>query len=168
MSVSNDSTQRTSISMPPPDSGAVDLLSHHAQALSEHFANLGRRYSGAPARLMESIQYSLMAGGKRLRPGLVFECWRACGGHPDNHASALAAATAIELIHTFSLVHDDLPAMDDDDLRRGRPTNHKVFGEAMAILAGDAMVTMAFEIIAVDATPLLVPGLIRELASASG
>jgi geranylgeranyl diphosphate synthase type II len=81
-----------------------------------------------------------MAGGKRLRPALVLETARACGAGADDR-SALAAAGAIELVHTFSLVHDDLPAMDDDDLRRGRPTNHKVFGEAMAILAGDAMVT---------------------------
>jgi geranylgeranyl diphosphate synthase type II len=74
----------------------------------------------------------------------------------------------MELIHTFSLVHDDLPAMDDDDLRRGRPTNHKVFGEAMAILAGDAMTTLAFEIIATDADPDLVGPLVRELAAAAG
>ena len=74
----------------------------------------------------------------------------------------------MELIHTFSLVHDDLPAMDDDDLRRGQPTNHKVFGEAMAILAGDAMTTMAFELIATDADPDLVAPLVRELARASG
>ena len=74
----------------------------------------------------------------------------------------------MELIHTFSLVHDDLPAMDDDDLRRGRPTNHKVFGDAVAILAGDAMVTMAFEVLAMDAPPELVPPLVRELASAAG
>ncbi len=85
-----------------------------------------------------------------------------------NPASALAAAAAIELIHTFSLVHDDLPAMDDDDLRRGVPTNHKVFGEAMAILAGDAMVTAAFELIAAEADPRHVPALVRELAWASG
>jgi geranylgeranyl pyrophosphate synthase len=74
----------------------------------------------------------------------------------------------MELIHTFSLVHDDLPAMDDDDLRRGRPTNHKVFGEAMAILAGDSMVTMAFEILAIDADPGIAPQLVREVASATG
>jgi geranylgeranyl diphosphate synthase type II len=156
------------VNMPPAESGAADLLGHHAHVLSRHFAALTNRYAGAPARLMESIQYSLTAGGKRLRPGLVFECWRACRGTAENYPSALAAATAIELIHTFSLVHDDLPAMDDDDLRRGRPTNHKVFGEAMAILAGDAMVTMAFEIISVDALPPLVPALVRDLASASG
>ena len=80
----------------------------------------------------------------------------------------LAAAAAMELIHTFSLVHDDLPAMDNDDLRRGRPTNHKVYGEAMAILAGDAMTTLAFEVIANDAEPIAVPALVRELAHAAG
>jgi geranylgeranyl pyrophosphate synthase len=84
------------------------------------------------------------------------------------HKNALAAAAAMELIHTFSLVHDDLPAMDDDDLRRGQPTNHKIYGEAMAILAGDAMTTIAFEIIAADADPKLVPALVLELAHASG
>jgi geranylgeranyl pyrophosphate synthase len=82
--------------------------------------------------------------------------------------SALAAAGAIELIHTFSLVHDDLPAMDNDDLRRGRPTNHKVYGDAMAILAGDAMVTLAFELLALDADPAVSPRLIAELAHATG
>src|SRR5205085_5204726 len=121
---------------------------------AEYFRRLLARYGAAPQRLLESIDYSISAGGKRLRPSLVLECWRACARSPDaSNASALAAAAAMELIHTFSLVHDDLPAMDDDDLRRGRATNHKVFGEAMAILAGDAMVTMAFETIATDADP---------------
>jgi geranylgeranyl diphosphate synthase type II len=176
---------------------APELLQQHGQVLAEFFGELGERFPGVPARLMESIQYSLMAGGKRLRPALVLECWRACrsgkaaapsdngdgssrstsrgikriksdAGKDSTYGSALAAAAAIELIHTFSLVHDDLPAMDDDDLRRGQPTNHKVFGEAMAILAGDAMVTMAFEIIATDADPSVAPALLRELASASG
>src|SRR5205814_8146233 len=118
-------------------------------------------------RLMESIAYSLNAGGKRLRPALILETCYACGGSPSDR-SALASATAIELIHTFSLVHDDLPAMDDDDLRRGRPTNHKVYGEAMAILAGDAMTTMAFDLIASDAEPSKVAALVRELARAAG
>jgi geranylgeranyl pyrophosphate synthase len=118
---------------------------------------------------LEAIDYSLIAGGKRLRPALVLETARACGATtPQQTRSALAAAGAIELIHTFSLVHDDLPAMDNDDLRRGRPTNHKVFGEAMAILAGDAMVTMAFEVIATDADAPVVAALMRELAGASG
>lgn len=150
---------------------ASALLERSARLVSDYFAKLDARYSGAPARLLEAIQYSLTAGGKRLRPALVLESARACGdgeGNSQPSASALAAAAAMELIHTFSLVHDDLPAMDDDDLRRGRPTNHKVYGEALAILAGDAMTTMAFEILAVDAEPQLAPALVAELARASG
>ena len=147
-----------------------ELLASHSRAMADYFATFRVRFAAAPSRLMEAIEYSLTAGGKRLRPALVLECWKACGGEsdPKSHPSALAAAAAIELIHTFSLVHDDLPAMDDDDLRRGRPTNHKVFGEAMAILAGDAMVTLAFEILARDAEPHLAGPLIAELAWASG
>ncbi|MGD0541538.1 MAG: polyprenyl synthetase family protein [Tepidisphaeraceae bacterium] len=146
---------------------AAELLERSARLVTEYFARLDAKYPTAPPRLVEAIKYSLMAGGKRLRPALVLECARACGdGEPS--ASALAAAVAMELIHTFSLVHDDLPAMDDDDLRRGRPTNHKVYGESMAILAGDAMTTMAFEILAAEADAELVPALVRELAGASG
>ena len=92
--------------------------------------------------LQEAMEYSLLAGGKRLRPVLVMECCRLCGGEPDK---AIAFAAAVEMIHTYSLIHDDLPAMDNDDMRRGRPTNHKVYGEATAILAGDALLTAAFE-----------------------
>lgn len=162
---------------------ASQLLREHGQTLAQYFQTFRSRFGAAPGRLMDSIEYSLTAGGKRLRPALVLECWRACGGKSlapgDGDAggihgatatwgSALAAAAAIELIHTFSLVHDDLPSMDDDDLRRGRPTNHKVFGEALAILAGDAMVTLAFEVLACDAEPAVAPALVRELASASG
>lgn len=148
---------------------ALGILQHDSQLLAGYFKTILLRYSDAPPRLMESIEYSLMAGGKRLRPALVLECWRACGGgdRPVD-ASALASAAAMELIHTFSLVHDDLPAMDNDDLRRGRPTNHKVFGDAMAILAGDAMTTMAFEILAGDAAGPACAALVRELAGASG
>jgi geranylgeranyl diphosphate synthase type II len=145
----------------------LEILKRHGKSVEAYLMSLRSRYTPAPPRLLDAIEYSLMAGGKRLRPALVLETARACGARADN-PSALAAAGAIELIHTFSLVHDDLPAMDDDDLRRGRPTNHKVFGEAMAILAGDAMVTMAFEVIAEDADASVVPALIRELASASG
>ena len=96
-------------------------------------------------RLLEAMTYSTLAGGKRIRPLLVRASCEALGGNPD---SALPAACAIELIHTYSLVHDDLPAMDDDDLRRGKPTCHKAFDEATAILAGDALLTLAFEVIA--------------------
>jgi geranylgeranyl diphosphate synthase type II len=135
--------------------------------VTAYLGSLRLRFPDAPARLLEAIDYSLLAGGKRLRPALVLETARACGAPPGSPA-AVAAAGAIELIHTFSLVHDDLPAMDDDDLRRGRPTSHKVFGEAMAILAGDAMVTMAFQVMASDAPPEVAAPLVVELASASG
>src|SRR5678815_2420232 len=143
---------------------ALSLLRRHAETTEDYLREVLVRVDGPP-RLAEAVEYSLMAGGKRLRPALVLECAAACGGI---NRSALAAAGAVELIHTFSLVHDDLPAMDDDDLRRGRPTNHKVFGEAMAILAGDAMITLAFEIIAAESEPTVATGLIRELAHASG
>ena len=91
--------------------------------------------------LFQAMEYSLLAGGKRLRPILVFEFCRICGGNWQN---AAPFAAALEMIHTYSLIHDDLPCMDNDDFRRGRPTNHKVHGEAMAILAGDALLTDAF------------------------
>ncbi len=96
---------------------------------------------GPEARVVESMRYSLFAGGKRLRPILSLAAAEAVGGEPED---ALPAGCALEMIHTYSLIHDDLPAMDDDDLRRGKPTNHKVFGEAIAILAGDALLTEAF------------------------
>lgn len=105
---------------------------------------------GVPARLREAMAYSLLAGGKRLRPILVLMSCEACGGQVD---AALPAACAIEMVHTYSLIHDDLPAMDNDDLRRGRPTNHVVFGEALAILAGDGLLTLAFEVLAGDISP---------------
>ncbi|HYO09111.1 MAG TPA: farnesyl diphosphate synthase, partial [Tepidisphaeraceae bacterium] len=153
---------------PPAD--ATELLGRHGAAVDAHLAGMVARLAteqGAPPRLVESIHYSLTAGGKRLRPALVLECCHACGGDPSS-AAALSAAAAIELIHTLCLVHDDLPDMDDDDLRRGQPTNHKVFGEAMAILAGDAMVTLAFETLATGAPPELSAALVRELARAAG
>ncbi len=96
---------------------------------------------GPDAQVVEAMRYSLFAGGKRLRPILCLAAAEAVGGDPQD---ALPAACALEMIHTYSLIHDDLPAMDDDDLRRGKPTNHKVFGEAIAILAGDALLTEAF------------------------
>ena len=97
------------------------------------------------ADLTEAMEYSLLAGGKRIRPVLTLECCRLCGGDPE---AALNFACGVEMIHTYSLIHDDLPAMDDDDLRRGRPTNHKVYGEATAILAGDGLLTAAFQALA--------------------
>lgn len=96
-------------------------------------------------RVIEAARYSLSAGGKRLRPALVMEFCRVCGGEPE---TALPAACAIEMLHTFSLIHDDLPCMDDDDMRRGKPSCHKAFGEDMAVLAGDALAMLPYQIIA--------------------
>lgn len=103
-----------------------------------------------PAALRDAVEYSLLAGGKRLRPALVLIACEVCGGDPQ---TALPAAAGIEMIHTYSLIHDDLPSMDDDDLRRGRATSHIVFGEALAILAGDALLTFAFETLGTASTP---------------
>lgn len=98
-------------------------------------------------KLIESMEYSLCAGGKRVRPRLVFEFNALCGGKAE---TAVPFACAVEMIHTYSLIHDDLPCMDDDDLRRGKPSNHKVFGEDIALLAGDALLTLAFETLTGD------------------
>ena len=103
----------------------------------------GRR-GAAPARLVDAMRYALLAGGKRLRPALVLASCQAHGGDASAGALALRFALAMECVHTYSLVHDDLPAMDDDDLRRGRPTVHRAFDEATAILVGDALLTLAF------------------------
>ncbi len=98
-----------------------------------------------PEKLRQAMRYSLLAGGKRLRPILCLAACEMTGGDPDK---AIPTSVAIEMIHTMSLIHDDLPSMDNDDLRRGRPTNHKVYGDAIAILAGDALLTRAFEMVA--------------------
>jgi geranylgeranyl diphosphate synthase type II len=122
--------------------------------------------SDCPPKLQEAMAYSLMAGGKRLRPVLVLLACEAVGGDP---ARAMPAACAVEMVHTYSLIHDDLPAMDDDDFRRGRPTNHKVFGEALAILAGDGLLTRAFEVVAREIHPGdVAAACVAELARASG
>lgn len=116
--------------------------------------------------ILDAMRYSLLAGGKRIRPVLLLEFCRLCG--KDYH-TALPFAAAIEMVHTYSLIHDDLPCMDNDDYRRGRLTNHKVFGEAMAVLAGDALLTAAFDTAAhADAAPETVVKVIRILASAAG
>lgn len=120
-----------------------------------------------PATIHKAMRYSLFAGGKRMRPALCLAAAEACGGKV---ASALPLACAVECIHTYSLIHDDLPAMDNDDYRRGKLTNHKVFGEGIAVLAGDALLTQAFEI-AATFKPNARYGaadIIRELAVAAG
>ena len=118
--------------------------------LSDRMAHLAHR---TPPRLAEAMKYSLLDGGKRLRPVLCL-AFADTVTQASNGGGRVAddAACALECIHTYSLIHDDLPAMDDDDLRRGRPTNHKVFGEAMAILSGDALLTDAFTLVAVGAS----------------
>ncbi|MBT0666568.1 polyprenyl synthetase family protein [Geobacter pelophilus] len=122
-----------------------------------------------PASLHSAMRYSIFAGGKRIRPVLLLAACDAVGG---DHEAAMPAACAMEMIHTYSLIHDDLPAMDDDDFRRGRPTNHKVYGEAVAILAGDALLTEAFvllsnpEYLKIDAAKML--AVIREIAFCAG
>lgn len=121
-----------------------------------------------PIRLIEAMRYGALDGGKRLRPFLLIESAALLGG---NRAGALLAGTALECVHCYSLIHDDLPAMDDSDLRRGRPSAHKAFGEASAILAGDALLTLAFDIISRDAVhddPAVRLALTRELARAAG
>jgi geranylgeranyl diphosphate synthase type II len=127
------------------------------------------RSEGPSARLDEAMRYSLLDGGKRLRPILALAACEAVGGAIDD---AAPFACAVEMIHTYSLIHDDLPCMDDDDLRRGRPTNHKVYGEALATLAGDALLTDAFAVLArsplVERAPALVVQTIAELAEAAG
>jgi geranylgeranyl diphosphate synthase type II len=124
----------------------------------------------APPVLGDAMSYSLLAGGKRLRPILALASHEACGGDAE---SIVPYAASLEFIHTYSLIHDDLPAMDNDDLRRGRPTNHKVFGDAMAILAGDALLTEAFYLLSnshrsARITPSVRLKVAREIAMASG
>ena len=119
-----------------------------------------------PARLHESMRYSVFAGGKRVRPILLILACRAVGGADE---AAMPAACAIECIHTYSLIHDDLPAMDDDDLRRGRPSSHKAFDEATAILSGDALLTVAFEIATSRSSNAVSAAMtVQELAIAAG
>ena len=114
-----------------------------------------------------AMHYSIFAGGKRLRPILCLAAAEACGGTAK---SALPAACAVECIHTYSLIHDDLPCMDDDDFRRGRPTSHKVFGEGVAVLAGDALLTIAFEMLSRTKQTPRHPfrSFVSELAAAAG
>jgi geranylgeranyl diphosphate synthase type II len=156
-------------SLPPVVSRQVaDYLRHAAVLRAEIDADLDRRTqraSDCPSRLSEAIRYSLLAPGKRLRPQLALMACEACG---YDREGALPVGAAVEMIHAYSLIHDDLPAMDDDDLRRGRPTCHKQFDEATAILAGDALQAMAFESISTLGDPLVAAACCRALACAAG
>lgn len=120
----------------------------------------------APESLKESMTYSLKAGGKRIRPVLLLAVLKGFGQPIEK---GIETACAVEMVHTYSLIHDDLPAMDDDDVRRGKPTNHKVFGEAAAILAGDALLTYSFQLIAsISENPVTTVSLIHEFSRAAG
>ncbi|HEY2421918.1 MAG TPA: farnesyl diphosphate synthase [Neobacillus sp.] len=147
----------------------LDAFSHKYKLLLEAELQTLVESLDAPPMIKKSMQYSLEAGGKRIRPLLLFATLDAFGIDPKK---GILPASAIEMVHTYSLIHDDLPSMDDDDLRRGKPTNHKVFGEALAVLAGDALLTFSFEVIgripsdyATDAIKLK---LVMELAKAAG
>ena len=119
-----------------------ERFSQYREYVESYMADWYARFQGEPQKeLFDAMQYSLLAGGKRLRPIFALEFCRICGG---DWKKAAPFAAAVEMIHTYSLIHDDLPCMDNDDFRRGRPTNHKVYGEAMACLAGDALLTDAF------------------------
>jgi len=151
--------------MANPDFNAS--LTEKVRIINETLERLLAEQEGIPEDLHKALSYTLSAPGKRIRSALVLWCCELIAGREN--ANARTAAAAVEMVHTYSLVHDDLPAMDDDDLRRGRSTCHKAFDEATAILTGDALLTLAFELLAdrVD-DPVLAVGLIRQLALAAG
>jgi len=143
-----------------------DYLAEWTPRIDARLRELLPSEDAEPRTVHAAMRYSVLAGGKRLRPALVLLGAHAAGGSEDD---VLGVACAVELVHTYSLIHDDLPAMDDDDFRRGRPSCHKHFGEATAILAGDALNTLAFEVIATAAPePSRVPALVQELCRAAG
>lgn len=127
------------------DNAVREILADYAEMTEEALAAYLPEVNCLQKSTIDAARYSLSAGGKRIRPALVMEFCRVCGGEPE---SALSIACAIEMMHTFSLIHDDLPCMDNDDMRRGKPSCHKAYGEATAVLAGDALAIMPFQIIA--------------------
>lgn len=144
-----------------------DQLSQKQQAVNEILDQLLKKRTEIQADLKESLEYILSGRGKRIRAALVLWCCEIVAGQVNR--DALTAAAAIEMVHAYSLVHDDLPAMDDDDFRRGRPTCHKAFDEATAILAGDGLLTLAFEVLATEISqPTLAIKLIGQLAESAG
>ncbi|MGF1651509.1 MAG: polyprenyl synthetase family protein, partial [Hyphomicrobiaceae bacterium] len=160
--------QRPVEDVPRRNEAFAARLQQHATSVEHHLAAILHRERGAPERLVAAMRHAVLGGGKRLRPFLVIESAALFDVDPT---AALDVAAALECIHCYSLVHDDLPAMDNDELRRGQPTVWRAFDEWTAILAGDALLTLAFEIIACDASS--VPrarksALVAELASASG
>jgi geranylgeranyl diphosphate synthase type II len=152
----------------PQADGLSLYLERRRKLVEQALARAVPAVSVRPGTIHKAMRYSLLAGGKRLRPILALAAAEACGA--KDPTGVLPAACAVELIHTYSLIHDDLPCMDDDDLRRGRPTSHKVFGEGVAVLAGDALLTRAFGLIAgikpAKRYPLSL--LLEEMADAAG
>jgi geranylgeranyl diphosphate synthase type II len=143
-----------------------EYLARQQQLVDAELGRLVPSEDTPPATIHRAMRYSLFAGGKRIRPILCIEAAHAISGSYDG---AIAAACALELIHTYSLIHDDLPALDNDDYRRGKLTNHKVFGDAMAILAGDSLLTLAFQVLAqLDAPDSRKTRMIAELSTAAG
>jgi geranylgeranyl diphosphate synthase type II len=143
--------------------GLAAAMKEHRAAIDARLERILPPADAAPAAIHQAMRHAVFAGGKRLRPILALMTCEMCGG---DAALAMPAACALEMIHTYSLVHDDLPAMDNDDFRRGNPTCHKVFGEAIAILAGDALLTHAFEVLAKE--PANSAAVIAEIATAAG
>jgi len=146
----------------------TDYLARRAAEVNQSLGALMPSEDTPPEKLHRAMRYSLFAGGKRLRPALVLASGEAMGAATED---LMPAACAIEMIHTYSLIHDDLPAMDNDDLRRGLPTCHKAFGEATAILAGDALLTLAFRVLAKESAaqdPERRLAVINEIAAAAG
>jgi len=146
----------------------TSYLTRRAAEVNEWLDRLVPSETTPPEQLHRAMRYSLLAGGKRLRPSLTLAAGEGLGADTDD---LMPAACAIEMIHTYSLIHDDLPAMDNDDLRRGRPTCHKVFGDAVAILAGDALLTQAFRVLSADSPHRYADRqvrVIREIATAAG
>ncbi|HYF50056.1 MAG TPA: farnesyl diphosphate synthase [Planctomycetota bacterium] len=161
------SSASAKIAAPKNDFAAIAkaFLKDSAEFVDAHLEKYLPSEKTAPETLHKAMRYSTFAGGKRLRPALVLAACEAVGGVRED---AAPAACAVEMIHTYSLIHDDLPAMDDDDLRRGRPTCHKVYGEAMAILAGDGLLTYAFEVLTTSKRTESIPGIVRAIARGAG
>lgn len=150
----------------PAIASPADTLTTWAEQFNTTLMDMLGGSSTVPAKLAEAVRYAAGSGGKRVRPYIVTRVCELCGGSSEQ---AAPAAVAIECVHAFSLVHDDLPAMDDDDFRRGQPTCHKAYGEAVAILAGDALLTLAFEILATRIEdPAVIAATVRELADGTG
>ena len=143
-----------------------ETYSRYCTAVEDYLAGCFTDFTQPQKLIFDAMRYSLLAGGKRVRPILTLEFCRICGGAWEK---ALPFAAAVEMVHTYSLIHDDLPCMDNDDYRRGRLTNHKVYGEAIAVLAGDALLTAAFDTIShADAVPASVMRAVQILSRAAG